>query len=87
MFEIIAVVGIIVLLIVAILYICNKEGFGNKDERAKKIIENTKNIMDKPSYGKFKSAMGGDTDVVEYDAAKKAFSAGNFNIEKLKNHL
>ncbi len=87
MSEIIVIVIIITLLLIVFVYIFNKEGFGNKDERAEKIVENTKNIMSKPSYGKFKTAMGGDTDVVEYDAAKKAYKDGDYNIEKLKNHL
>lgn len=85
--EIFYVSALVILLIVLVLYTFNKEGFGDKNERAKIIVDKTKNVMVKPSYSSFKSAMGGDTDVVEYDAAKKAFHNGNYNIEKLKNYL
>lgn len=89
------IVAVVILIIMVLLtvyfyfhFIANREGMENKEERANEIISATKDMFTsgKYNYGTFKETLG-KTDVVEYDAAKRAFKENQFTPDGVSRYM
>ena len=76
------VIALVLVLIWFIAYIYREEAFANKNDKAQAIV-NWFTSVSNPSYASFRYATGGDSNIVEYEDARRLYADKNLTVENL----
>jgi hypothetical protein len=76
------VIALVLVLIWFIAYIYREEAFANKNDKANAIVNWFAGVST-PSYASFRRATGGDSNIVEYEDARRLYAEKNLTVENL----